>query len=140
MSTAFDEIKVGDEYKFTHKGFTRTDFVKYAGGGGDFNPIHHDESFAKMSGNESVFGMGMLTAGMLGRVLTDWFGSTSVKTYGIRFKSRLWPGDNVEFKGVVNKVYETDGVKHVDIDLTAISQKDEVLIQAYGTCRPWSPQ
>ncbi len=140
MSTAFDEIKVGDEYKFTHKGFTRTDFVKYAGGGGDFNPIHHDESFAKMSGNESVFGMGMLTAGMLGRVLTDWFGSTSVKTYGIRFKSRLWPGDNVEFKGTVNKVYETDGVKHVDIDLTAISQKDEVLIQAYGTCRPWSPQ
>lgn len=140
MSSAFNNIKAGDEHTIKHNGFTRTDFVKYAGAGGDFNPIHHDESFAKLSGNESVFGMGMLTASMLSRVLSDWFGATSVKKYAIRFKSRLWPSDNVVFKGVVTKVYEEEGVKHVDIDLTATNQKDEVLIQAQGTCRPWPPQ
>ncbi|HBC57207.1 MAG TPA: dihydroxy-acid dehydratase [Gammaproteobacteria bacterium] len=138
-ASAFDNIKEGDEFELVHKGFTRTDFVRYAGGGGDFNPIHHDESFAKMSGNETVFGMGMLTAGMLSRVPAKWFGAENVKSFGIRFKSRLWPGDNVTFKGVVNKVYEENGVKHVDMDLSAINQKEELLIQGFATCRPWNP-
>ena len=26
---------------------TRTDFVRYQGASGDFNPIHHDDEFAK---------------------------------------------------------------------------------------------
>ena len=34
---------------------TRTDFVKYAGASGDFNPIHHDQGFAEASGNPTVF-------------------------------------------------------------------------------------
>ena len=41
---------------------TRTDFVKYAGASGDFNPIHHDQVFAEASGNPTVFAMGMLNA------------------------------------------------------------------------------
>ncbi len=135
----FDSIKTGDEYEITHNNFTRTDFVKYAGASGDFNPIHHDESFAKMSGNETVFGEGMLTAGMLSVVPSKWFGATSIKKFGVRFKSRLWPGDNVVFKGVVTNVYEEAGVPHVDMDLTATSQKDEVLISGSATCRPWTP-
>ena len=135
----FDSIKVGDEYTIEHSNFSRTDFVKYAGASGDFNPIHHDETFAKMSGNETVFGQGMLTAGMLSVVPSKWFGATSVKKFGVRFKTRLWPGDNVVFKGVVNKVYADKDVVHVDLDLTAVNQKDEVLISGFATCRPWAP-
>ena len=37
---------------------TRTDFVRYQGASGDFNPIHHDEEFAKSAG---------LPDGVLGR-------------------------------------------------------------------------
>lgn len=135
----FDTIKEGDEYTIEHSNFSRTDFVKYAGASGDFNPIHHDETFAKMSGNETVFGQGMLTAGMLSVVPSKWFGATSVKKFGVRFKTRLWPGDNVVFKGVVNKVYTDKDLVHVDLDLTAVNQKDEVLISGFATCRPWAP-
>lgn len=135
----FDSIKEGDEYTIEHSNFSRTDFVKYAGASGDFNPIHHDETFAKMSGNETVFGQGMLTAGMLSVVPSKWFGATSVKKFGVRFKTRLWPGDNVVFKGVVNKVYTDKNLVHVDLDLTAVNQKDEVLISGFATCRPWAP-
>ena len=135
----FDSIKEGDEYTIEHSNFSRTDFVKYAGASGDFNPIHHDETFAKMSGNETVFGQGMLTAGMLSVVPSKWFGATSVKKFGVRFKTRLWPGDNVVFKGVVSKVYTDKDLVHVDLDLTAVNQKDEVLISGFATCRPWAP-
>ncbi|MDY6829548.1 MAG: MaoC/PaaZ C-terminal domain-containing protein [Pseudomonadota bacterium] len=134
----FNSISEGDEYSFVVENFNRTQFVKYAGAGGDFNPIHHDQTFAEAAGLPTVFGMGMLTSGMLGRVLTDWFGATSVKKYGFRFKQRLWPGDVVTFKGVVAKVYDESGTKHVDVNLSAVNQNGDVLVEGTGTCRPWS--
>ena len=138
MSNAFESIKEGDEYEFVKEDFTRTDFVRYAGGGGDFNPIHHDQTFAEAAGLPTVFGMGMLTAGILSRIPVEWFGATSLKSYGVRFQSRIWPGDTVTFKGVVEKVYDEGGVKHADLALTATTQKDEVLIKGFSTVRPWS--
>ena len=54
---------------------TRTQIVQYAGASGDYNPLHTDEaSRREVAGYPSVFAHGMLTMGMTGRVLTDWFG------------------------------------------------------------------
>ena len=52
---------------------TRTQIVQYAGASGDFNPLHTDEVYAtKVAGYPSVFGHGMLTMALAGRLLTDW--------------------------------------------------------------------
>jgi len=134
----FASVQVGDEREFSVADINRTHFVRYAGGGGDFNPIHHDQTFAEKAGLETVFGMGMFTAGVLSRVPAEWFGPESVKRYAVRFTSRIWPGDTLTCKGVVTKVYEEDGVKHVDLDLIAENQKGEALIRAEATVRPWS--
>ena len=53
---------------------TRTDVVRYAGAGGDFNPIHHDEPMAVAAGMPGTFAMGLLHAGMLGIQLARWVG------------------------------------------------------------------
>src|SRR5207342_3536820 len=63
---------------------TRTDFVKYAGASGDFNPIHHDQVFAEASGNPTVFAMGMLNASILSRVVTGFAGRPGVRSYKVR--------------------------------------------------------
>ena len=47
---------------------TRTDFVRYQGASGDFNPIHHDDEFAQSAGYPTVFSVGMLQAGILGEL------------------------------------------------------------------------
>jgi acyl dehydratase len=141
MSTVdWKNLKEGEEFKFEVDGFTRTHFVKYAGAGGDFNPIHHDETFAKMAGLESVFGMGMLTAGILTRVPAEWFGPASVKKYTVSFRSRLWPGDNVTFSGKIVKLYEEQGVPHAELELSAVNQKGETLIRGSSVVRPWNPK
>ena len=44
---------------------TLTDFVRYQGASGDFNPIHHDDEFAQSAGYPSAFSVGMLQAGIL---------------------------------------------------------------------------
>lgn len=135
----WSDVKVGDEYGFELEDVTRTHFVRYAGAGGDFNPIHHDQTFAEKAGLPTVFGMGMFTAGVLARVPTEWFGVTSVRRYTIRFTSRIWPGDTVSFRGRVARVYEEDGVAHADLELRAENQKGEHLILAEATVRDWTP-
>jgi len=56
MSAATRQVKEGDEVPaFVVENLTRTDLVRYAGASGDFNPIHHDEEFAKGAGFPTVF-------------------------------------------------------------------------------------
>lgn len=136
-SDPFKSVKVGDERTFEIADINRSHFVRYAGGGGDFNPIHHDQTFAEKAGLPTVFGMGMFTAGVLSRLPAEWFGPTSVQRYAIRFTSRIWPGDTLTCKGSVVKVYQQNGTTHVDLALEAQNQKGETLIRAEATCRPW---
>jgi acyl dehydratase len=50
----------------------RTQIVQYAGASGDFNPGHTDEIYAvHVAGPPSVFGHGMLTMALTGKLLTD---------------------------------------------------------------------
>lgn len=135
----WSSVKVGDEYGFELRDVSRTQFVRYAGAGGDFNPIHHDQTFAEKAGLPMVFGMGMFTAGVLARVPTEWFGATSVRRYAIKFTSRIWPGDTVSFRGRVGRLYEEDGLAHADLELRATNQKGEELIRADATVRAWQP-
>jgi acyl dehydratase len=75
---------------------TRTALVQYAGASGDYNPLHTDERFAtEIAGYPSVFAHGMLTMGMSGRVLTDWFGPEGLRAYGVRFVKQVFPGDTL---------------------------------------------
>ena len=74
---------------------TRTDIVKFAGAGGDFNPVHHDEEVARGAGFPSVFAMGMLTAGLLGDFVASWLGLAAVGRFAVRFVSPVWPGDTL---------------------------------------------
>ena len=51
MTPSWDELHEGSEPKAREYGpITRTDIVRYQGASGDFNPIHHDEEFAKSAG------------------------------------------------------------------------------------------
>ena len=106
----------------------RTDFVRYAGASGDFNPIHHDQTFAEASGNPTVFAMGMLNAGMLSRVVTRFAGRPSVRSFRVRFATRAWPGDHVICGGKVVRKFEDKGEKRVEGELTALNQNGETLI------------
>ncbi|GAA0402813.1 MaoC-like dehydratase [Acrocarpospora corrugata] len=80
---------------------TRTDFVRYAGAGGDFNPIHHDETFAVAAGYPSVFGHGLLTAGILGGFAASWLGRRNLRRFTVRYVDQVWPGDTLVLSGEV---------------------------------------
>jgi acyl dehydratase len=78
---------------------TRTQIVRFAGAAGDFNPMHHDEPFAQAAGQDSVFAMGQLTAAILGDAVAAWLGRDRLAGYGVRFKAKVLPGDELVLTG-----------------------------------------
>jgi len=130
MTAAFDELSVGDEgTPLVVENLTRTNFVRYAGASGDFNPMHHDDTIATSVGNPSVFGHGMLTAGLMARVVKDWFGPEAMRRYQVRFSKQVWPGDTLTFTAVVTDKREENGERLVDLECKATNQDGvEVLV------------
>ncbi len=125
----FEEIREGDEAPpVVVANITRTHIVKYAGASGDFNPIHHDELYAIRGGNDRVFAMGMMTAGFLGHMITDWVGDGKLRRYKIRFGRQVWPGDTITCKGKITRKYTEGGKNYLEADVFAESQRAEKVI------------
>ena len=117
MTASWSTLEVGRGPQAKIVGpLTRTDFVRYQGASGDFNPIHHDEEFAQSAGFPTVFSVGMLQAGMLATYATDWLGADNVRKFGVQFREQVWPGDSLVCTGTVVDRAEGDE-KTVDLEL-----------------------
>jgi acyl dehydratase len=124
MSATWHDLAEGTGPKPREYGpLTRTDFVRYQGASGDFNPIHHDEEFAKAAGFPTVFSVGMLQAGILGTYCTEWLGAANVRRFAVQFREQVWPGDHLECSATVARKYEEDGERKVDLDLLVVRKE-----------------
>jgi acyl dehydratase len=127
VAVSWDELVEGGGPGAREYGpLTRTDFVRYQGASGDFNPIHHDEEFAASAGYPGVFSVGMLQAGILGGYCTDWLGPENVRRFAVQFREQVWPGDHLECAATVTRRYEEDGERRVDLDVLATRQASGV--------------
>ena len=134
MGVTWDDVVEGTKADPREFGpLSRTDFVRYQGASGDFNPIHHDEEYAKGSGFPTVFSVGMLQAGILGAYATDWLGATNVRRFGFQFREQVWPGDTLTCTGEVTKRYEEDGERKVDLELLCTRQDGGTAIKGWAT-------
>ena len=116
---------------------TRTRIVQYAGASGDYNPLHTDEVFAtRAAGFPSVMAHGMLTMGMTGRLLTDWFGAGRLVSYGVRFVGQVWPGDTLTATATVTTIREEDGgAVLADLTVATRNQRGEEVLTGTATAR-----
>ena len=132
---SFEDLPVGKDYEaVVVENLTRTQIVQYAGASGDFNPIHHDETFAtEVAGYPSVFAHGMLTMGLTGKMLTDWLGHGVLRSFGVRFVSQVWPGDTLTSRGRVSAAREEDGQGIVEIEVVTDNQKGEPVVKGSAT-------
>ncbi|MFI0369097.1 MaoC/PaaZ C-terminal domain-containing protein [Actinomadura sp. 1N219] len=117
---------------------TRTDFVRYAGAGGDFNPIHHDDGFAASAGYPSVFGHGLLTAGILSGFACDWLGRRNLRAYGVRYVAQVWPGDTLILSGEITRV--SGNVADAELRVERESPDGERAVVLRGTASAVYPE
>ncbi|MER5628397.1 MaoC/PaaZ C-terminal domain-containing protein [Streptosporangium sp. NPDC002544] len=131
------DLSVGDSRESTVvDDLTRTQLVMYSGASGDYNPLHSDEVFAtQVAGFPGVFAHGMLTMAMTGKALTDWVGDGRLKTFGVRFRGQVWPGDTLVVTTVVEELRAVDGGSLVDLKVTTRNQKGDVVLAGTATAR-----
>ena len=125
----FDSIQVGDAIPvYTSAPITRTQLVRYAGASGDFNPLHHDETFARMIGMENVIAHGMFIMGIAGEAITSWIDNKYLKKFSVHFLSMTEPVNLNDFEntkrratitvsGKVIKKYEENGEKRIHCEI-----------------------
>ncbi len=137
MALKASNLKVGDGFRQRLvEDLKRTQIVQYAGASGDYNPLHTDEIFTtKVAGYPSVFAHGMLTMGMTGKMLTDYVGDGRLTKYGVRFTSQVWPGDTLDAVATVEKVFDRDGVKLVELAVTTTNQNGVDVLKGYAEAR-----
>lgn len=105
----FDELSVGDEVPLRHARLSRGDLVNYAGVSGDGNPIHWDESIAKLAGLPDVIAHGMLTMGLGAGFVSAWSGDPGAVTrYSVRLSQvavvSAADGGDIEFSGKIKSL------------------------------------
>lgn len=124
------DLKVGDTHEaVVIENINRTHIVKYAGASGDFNPLHHDDTFAQGAGYPTVFAHGMFSMGLTGRMLTDWLGPTALRKFGVRFTRQVWPGDTLTAKAEVTAIDERNGERLATIRLVTVNQNGESVVE-----------
>jgi acyl dehydratase len=113
---------------------SRTQIVQYAGASGDYNPLHTDERFAtKVGGFPSVFAHGMLTMGMTGRVLTEWFGPTGLRSFRALFVAQVWPGDGLSATATVVALGVDGDHQTADLKVVTINHRGDVVLEGNAT-------
>ncbi|MFE6922361.1 fused (3R)-hydroxyacyl-ACP dehydratase subunits HadA/HadB [Nocardia sp. NPDC057663] len=105
---SFDELTVGAELPIRDARLSRGDLVNYAGVSGDGNPIHWDESIARLAGLPDVIAHGMLTMGLGAGFVSTWSGDPGAVTrYGVRLSNYTIvdsQGGEIEYAGRVKSL------------------------------------
>ncbi len=112
---------------------SRTDIVVYQGASGDFQPIHHDEDFARAAGYEAPLVVGMLPAGVLTAWAAEIFGPSNVRQTRVRWRAQVWPGDVLTCQGEVTQIRAEGDQAHIDVTLGCVKADASVAVSAWMT-------
>ncbi|MFQ5828581.1 MAG: MaoC/PaaZ C-terminal domain-containing protein [Candidatus Methylomirabilia bacterium] len=128
----FEEIEVGEEYLSPGRTLTEADIVIFAGLSGDYNVLHTDAEFMKLS----IFGE-RIAHGLLGMAIQSGLLARAMRPYatlallGLRwkFKSPIKIGDTIKVRAKVIAKKETSKSDRgiITLERQLINQKGEVV-------------
>ena len=103
------KVEVGQEIPELVKNPTTRQLVQYAGAQGDFYEIHYDQAYARGVGLPGVILHGLLKAGFLGQLVTDWIGDeATLSSLEVSYRGIDGPGRPYRCRGRVTNVEGKD--------------------------------
>ena len=128
----FRGLRVGDE-AFDEKIVTLEDVQTFANVTGDHNPVHLDEDYAKDTMFKKCIAHGMLSAGLISKVI-----GTQLPGYGtiylgqtLNFKKPVYIGDTITTVVSIKKINPEK--KILILDTYCKNQKDKVVLEGEAT-------
>lgn len=107
---------------------TRAMLALYAGASGDHNPIHIDIDMARSSGMPDVFAQGMLSYGVLTRVVSRWAGPDRFRGFKARFVSMTQVNDRITCSGTIVERIDASGEILLRIGMEARAQDGRITL------------
>jgi 3-hydroxybutyryl-CoA dehydratase len=135
LGKSYDELHIGEEASFT-KTITETDVYLFAGISGDFNPMHVNEEFAKMTPFKTRIAHGALPQSLIAPVLgtkLPGLGTVAVEI-SCRFKAPTFFGDTITAKARVSEKMEKK--RWVRMALTWTNQRGEKIAEGEAVVIP----
>ena len=103
-------VEAGQELPELARVVTAADVSAYADAGGDQNPLHADDAFARSVGFPGIIAHGMFTMGHMAAAVTAWAGDTAeILRITAQFREPVFMGERIVAGGRVKEVDQTAG-------------------------------
>jgi acyl dehydratase len=138
LGYSYDALEIGMSASFT-KTITETDVYLFAGISGDFNPMHTNEEFAKLTPFGTRIAHGALPQSLIAPVLgmkLPGLGTIALEITS-RFKAPTYFGDTITAVAEVTEKLEEK--RWVRMHLTWTNQKQELVAEGSALVIPPTP-
>ena len=113
------QVQSGDQLPELRRVVTREDVKAYADAGGDQNPLHQDDAFARRVGFPGILAHGMFTMGHLAACLVAWAGDpAAILGMTASFRAPVFMGEEMVAGGRVRAVDPASGLVTVETWVT----------------------
>lgn len=118
MPRTWDSFNVGDALPELVKNPGVTQLVKYAAGGGDFNPLHHDFAFPQAKAIGSIIVHGRFKYAALGELVSNWLDHGGrIKNIACQYRGMDLPDQEMTLGGRVMRKWEEGGERLAELEL-----------------------
>ena len=118
MAVTWESIKEGDQLPELRKRPDVPQLVKYAGGSGDFNPLHYDYNFPQAKQIGSIIVHGRFKYAALGELVSNWLGHRGrIRRIGCQYRGMDMPNQDIVCRGTVARKWEEGGEKLVELTI-----------------------
>ena len=131
MTTAFENLSVGDSITGPTFAVSRESIRLFCDGSLDYNPLHLDDNYMKGNFGKTNFGgiimHGMNNFGLITRMLTDWADPAGAihRRLETRWLKPVKPGDTIQPEGIIKATQITAKSRWVLIDVLVKNQNGE---------------
>jgi acyl dehydratase len=113
---AIAEVEEGQELPEVARTVTAADVRAYADAGGDQNPLHQDDAFARSAGFDAIIAHGMFTMGHMAAAIAAWAGEDAViERITAAFRAPVSMGERIVAGGRVRAVHRAGGTVTLEI-------------------------
>ena len=131
------ELSEGINLPEVKKIITQENINLYAEASRDFNPIHIDEDFAKMTPLGGTIAHGMLILAYVSEMMSAAFGQNWLAggKLKVRFKSPARPGDSLTVSGRISRIERNEGQTSIHCDVLCQNQNRDSIITGETSVR-----
>lgn len=114
-----DEVTAPSDLPTVSRIVTPEAVKAYADAGGDQNPLHQDEAFARAAGFPGIIAHGMFTMGHLASGISSWAGGPErIRRLTAQFRAPVFMGEEIAAGGRVKAVDAERGVAIIECWVT----------------------